>query len=207
MQYLLFEIQLRPNRRFVMRKLIIVTLAFVFAGAGISACGGSNEATRTKAKGQAPIVQPPADLAQKASVTSVTPTPAVVTPPEMSDTTSPPVRFELVLDGKSGFAFNAKMLSDETKARIDEMFTSGKVDLKDAHFQIEGHTDNAGSKALNERIGLERAEAVRQYICQKYEVPMESISVVSYGLEKPVADNATEEGRAQNRRVVIKVLD
>ena len=87
------------------------------------------------------------------------------------------------------------------------MFTGGKVDLKDAHFEIEGHTDNLGSKEVNERVGLARAEAVRLYLSERYEVPMDCIKVVSYGLEKPVADNATEEGRAMNRRVVIKVVD
>jgi len=187
-----------------MRKIIVVAFALVFITAGVSACG-SNDGNRNKIKGQAPVVQPPVDLAQKASVTSVT-QPAG-TPPESGDP-SKPARYTLVLgEGGGGFAFNAKTLSDESKAKIDEMFTSGKVDVKGAHFEIEGHTDNVGSPKVNERIGLERAEAVRQYLCEKYEIPMECISVVSYGLDKPVADNATAEGRAQNRRVVIKVVD
>ena len=99
------------------------------------------------------------------------------------------------------------MLSEEAKAKIDEMFTGDKFDLKDAHFEIEGYTDNLGSKEVNDQVGLARAEAVRQYLGEQHEIPGNCISVVSYGMEKPVADNSTPEGRAKNRRVVIKVVD
>jgi outer membrane protein OmpA-like peptidoglycan-associated protein len=189
-----------------MRKLIIGAFTFVCVAAGVSACG-SNDGNRNKADGKTPALQTPADLSQKASLTTTTAPVAVGTQPDSLDSAKP-VRYTLVLgDGRGGFRFNARTLSDDAKAKIDEMFGEGKVDLKDARFEIEGHTDNLGSKEVNERVGLERAEAVRQYLCEKYEIPMESISVVSYGHEKPVGDNATVEGRAQNRRVVIKVVD
>jgi outer membrane protein OmpA-like peptidoglycan-associated protein len=48
---------------------------------------------------------------------------------------------------------------------------------------------------------------VRQYLGEEHEIPGDCISVVSYGMEKPVADNSTPDGRARNRRVVIKVVD
>jgi outer membrane protein OmpA-like peptidoglycan-associated protein len=71
---------------------------------------------------------------------------------------------------------------------------------------IEGHTDNVGSKAINEKIGMERAEAVKRYLYEQHMIPLHKMNVISYGSEKPVAPNKTKAGRAQNRRVVIKVL-
>ena len=58
----------------------------------------------------------------------------------------------------------------------------------------------------NEQLGLMRAEAVKRYLYEKHQVPLHKINVISYGEGKPVAPNKTRDGRAQNRRVVIKVL-
>jgi outer membrane protein OmpA-like peptidoglycan-associated protein len=64
-----------------------------------------------------------------------------------------------------------------------------------------------GSPAYNQRLGLERAEAVKRYLYEQHSVPLHKINVISYGEEKPAAaDNKTRENRAMNRRVVIKVL-
>ena len=56
------------------------------------------------------------------------------------------------------------------------------------------------------RLGLERAEAVKRYVYENHKIPLHRVSVISFGEEKPVASNKTKEGRAQNRRVVIRVL-
>jgi outer membrane protein OmpA-like peptidoglycan-associated protein len=53
---------------------------------------------------------------------------------------------------------------------------------------------------------MERAEAVKRYIYESHQVPLHKINVISYGEEKPVSPNRTREGRAQNRRVVTRVL-
>jgi len=81
-----------------------------------------------------------------------------------------------------------------------------KAEPNGAYIEIEGHTDNAGSKDLNYKLGLERAESVKRYLYEQHQVPLHKISVISYGEEKPIAPNNTKTGRAQNRRVVIKVL-
>jgi outer membrane protein OmpA-like peptidoglycan-associated protein len=81
-----------------------------------------------------------------------------------------------------------------------------KQDPKGVYIEIEGHTDNVGSRELNERLGLERAEAVKRYLYEQHQVPLHKINVISYGEEKPVAPNNNRTGRAQNRRVVVKVL-
>ena len=115
--------------------------------------------------------------------------------------------YEVVLSEDQGnFKFGKTMLPDEAKGKIDEMVSQLKTDPKNIYLEIEGHTDNVGDAKTNERIGLERAEAVKRYLYEQYQIPLHKMNVISYGKEKPVAPNKTKVGRAQNRRVVIKVL-
>jgi outer membrane protein OmpA-like peptidoglycan-associated protein len=115
--------------------------------------------------------------------------------------------YEVVLNEDSGnFKFGKTELPDEAKQKIDQMVSQLKTDPKNIWIEIEGHTDNVGPKAVNEKIGLERAEAVQRYLYEQYQIPLHKMSVISYGAEKPIAPNKTKDGRAQNRRVVVKVL-
>jgi outer membrane protein OmpA-like peptidoglycan-associated protein len=115
--------------------------------------------------------------------------------------------YEVVLSEDQGnFRFGRTELPDEAKQRIDQMITELKADPKGVFIEIEGHTDSVGSKEYNEVLGAERAEAVKRYLYETHQVPLHKINVISYGEEKPVAPNNTRDGRAQNRRVVIKVL-
>ena len=75
------------------------------------------------------------------------------------------------------------------------------------YLEIEGHTDNVGAETYNERLGAERAGHVLKYLNQKGGLPLHAMNAVSYGESQPIADNSTRQGRAQNRRVVIKVLE
>jgi len=126
---------------------------------------------------------------------------------EAVDKASKRLIFEVVLSEDSGnFKFAKTELPDEAKAKLDEMITRIKADPKGAYFEIEGHTDNVGGKLVNERLGLERAETVKRYLYEQHQIPLHKMNVISYGEEKPVAPNNTRDGRAQNRRVVIKVL-
>ena len=106
-----------------------------------------------------------------------------------------------------GFKVNKWELPDEAKAQIDQMVAGIKADPKGAFFEIEGHTDSTGDKMANEKLGLARADAVKRYLYEQHQIPLHRINIISYGDEKPVADNKTKDGRAQNRRVVIKVLN
>ena len=115
--------------------------------------------------------------------------------------------YEVTLsEDKGGFKFGKATMPDEAKADLDALVQKLKAEPNGAYIEIEGHTDNAGSKELNYKLGLERAEAVKRYLYEQHQVPLHKISVISYGEEKPIAPNKTKEGRAQNRRVVIKVL-
>jgi outer membrane protein OmpA-like peptidoglycan-associated protein len=115
--------------------------------------------------------------------------------------------FEVVLSTDQGnFKFGDSALPDESRAQIDQMVTQLKADPKGAYFEIEGHTDNVGETMYNERLGMERADAVKRYLYEQHQIPLHRMNVISYGEGKPVGDNKTKEGRAQNRRVVIRVL-
>jgi len=115
--------------------------------------------------------------------------------------------YEVVLSEDQGnFKFGKTTLPDEAKQKIDQMVAQLKQDPKNIFLEIEGHTDNIGPKPINDKIGLERAQAVQRYLYEQYQVPLHKMNIISYGQEKPVAPNKTKEGRAQNRRVVIKVL-
>ena len=126
---------------------------------------------------------------------------------EALDKASRRLVYEVVLSEDQGnFRFAQTTLPDEAKAALDDMITQLKADPKVAWFEIEGHTDNTGPKTVNDRLGMERAEAVKRYLYEQHQIPLHKMNVISYGEEKPIAPNNTRDGRAQNRRVVIKIL-
>lgn len=115
--------------------------------------------------------------------------------------------FETVLSEDQGkFKLGKADLPEDAAAALDAMVNNLKADKKAVWVEIEGHTDNVGDAKYNEQLGLMRAEAVKRYLYEKHQVPLHKINVISYGEQKPVAPNNTRDGRAQNRRVVIKVL-
>jgi outer membrane protein OmpA-like peptidoglycan-associated protein len=123
------------------------------------------------------------------------------------DAASKRLVYEVVLSEDQGnFKFNATDLPDTARAKLDEMIAQLKADPKGNFVEIEGHTDSSGDKVTNQRIGEQRAEAVKRYLYEQHQVPLHKMNVISYGEDKPVSPNNTREGRAQNRRVVIRIL-
>jgi outer membrane protein OmpA-like peptidoglycan-associated protein len=115
--------------------------------------------------------------------------------------------YEVVLsEDKGNFKFGKALMPDEAKSELDTLVQQLKAEPKGAYIEIEGHTDSAGTPQGNYRLGLERAENVKRYLYEQHQVPLHRINVISYGEDKPIAPNKTRDGRAQNRRVVIKVL-
>jgi NitT/TauT family transport system substrate-binding protein len=74
------------------------------------------------------------------------------------------------------------------------------------YLDVEGNTDARGNEAANKSLSQKRAEAVKAYLIKNFEIPAERFIVKGQGSAKPVADNATEDGRALNRRTDIKVV-
>jgi outer membrane protein OmpA-like peptidoglycan-associated protein len=115
--------------------------------------------------------------------------------------------FEVVLSEDQGkFRFGRTDLPPEAAVAIDQMVAGLQNQKNAVWIEIEGHTDNVGDKTFNERLGMNRAEAVKRYLYEKHQLPLHKMNVISYGEDKPVAPNRTRDGRSQNRRVVIKVL-
>jgi outer membrane protein OmpA-like peptidoglycan-associated protein len=114
---------------------------------------------------------------------------------------------EVVLsDAEGNFRFGSSTLPDSAKQKIDDLMNQLKADPKPVFFELDGYTDSAGDAAYNKQLGLKRAESVRAYLYEHYQVPLHKINVYSFGEADPVAPNNTRDGRAQNRRVVIKVV-
>ena len=108
---------------------------------------------------------------------------------------------------KVTFPLNRAEVSDDAKKLIDEAIAQLKAENRGVYFEIEGHTDSSGPEMFNKKLGEDRATAVRNYLHDQHGIALNRIEVISYGEEKPVVDNKTRTNRAQNRRVVIKVLE
>jgi outer membrane protein OmpA-like peptidoglycan-associated protein len=80
-------------------------------------------------------------------------------------------------------------------------------DLAGYRFEIAGHTDNTGSEGDNLSLSRERAQAVKDFLVEFYGIDPDRLVARGYGESQPVASNATEEGRARNRRVVFTRID
>jgi len=111
--------------------------------------------------------------------------------------------YSMVLsDDSVKFRTDSPKLSPEAQQRLMDFAEKLKDDNRNIYLEIQGHTDSAGSDAVNQRLGEERAEAVRLFLNQ-HGVALNRMSSISYGEKDPVASNKTRAGRAQNRRVVL----
>jgi peptidoglycan-associated lipoprotein len=104
------------------------------------------------------------------------------------------------------FGTDEAELTDEGVTLVRDLITRLKAENRNVFIEIEGHTDNTGDTKYNEELGRSRAEAVRRFMASEG-IPLHKINVISYGETMPIGDNATPDGRAVNRRVVILVLE
>ncbi len=102
------------------------------------------------------------------------------------------------------FATNSAVLTEGSKTQLDDlvkiMKAFPKVDIK-----VEGHTDNVGKETSNKELSQSRAIAVKRYL-NSHGVDEKRIGTAGFGSTKPVADNATDAGKAQNRRIEAFVI-
>ncbi len=104
------------------------------------------------------------------------------------------------------FRVNSAVLSPEAKSQLDE-FAAKVANAKAYTIEVSGHTDSTGSEAKNFRLSRARAEAVVQYLAVNHKIPLRRfVTPMGYGKTEAVADNSTASGRAQNRRVEVKML-
>jgi outer membrane protein OmpA-like peptidoglycan-associated protein len=114
---------------------------------------------------------------------------------------------ETLSDDRVKFSFGQASVPEEAAAVLDDLAQRIKSYGKALYLEIEGHTDNTGSEEYNITLGENRAMAVRNYMHMKHGIPLHAMSTISYGESRTVADNGTSQGRAQNRRVVIRVFE
>lgn len=104
---------------------------------------------------------------------------------------------------QANFAFDSADLSADMKTALDDVAGQLMATPGDEQIEIVGHTDSKGAEGYNQSLSERRAQSAADYLISKGVNPT-SISVSGMGESSPVADNATEAGRAQNRRVEIK---
>lgn len=102
---------------------------------------------------------------------------------------------------------------NENKTNIDPMAAKALdrdgamlKENPDIKVEIGGHTDSLGSEKANQKMSEKRAESVKKYLMDKFNIPGDRMIVKGYGSKKPIADNGTKEGRAKNRRVELKII-
>lgn len=114
-------------------------------------------------------------------------------------------RFNLQSTVTVNFNFDSYALTPETRAQLDQLAAQlrGRTDFI---LEIEGFADHIGSVAYNNQLTDRRAEAVRRYLAEQYGIPVFRTHDLGFGKSRPVADNSSRAGRAQNRRVEVHVL-
>mgnify|MGYP002624185627 FL=1 len=124
--------------------------------------------------------------------------------PEPAPVLPPPTKKKIVLRGVQ-FDFDKANIRDDAKPILDEAART-LAGEKAVTVVVAGHTDAVGSDAYNMRLSERRAKSVKGYLIGQG-IDADRMSVRAFGESMPVADNETEEGRAQNRRVELEVQD
>ncbi|MEE9562948.1 MAG: OmpA family protein [Thermoanaerobaculia bacterium] len=112
----------------------------------------------------------------------------------------------LLTDENVRFDFNQADLTEPAMSELDTFAQRLATDNANVFIEIQGHTDSTGAEDYNIDLGERRAEATRRYLNMSHGVPLHRMSVISYGESAPIADNGTREGRSQNRRIALVVL-
>lgn len=109
-------------------------------------------------------------------------------------------------DGVILFPPGRTRVDNIAKAQLDDLALLLKQ-FPDQSIVVDGHTDSTGDEETNLRIGLQRAESVKEYLVQRHGIDLSRITTNSYGSSRPIASNDTQEGRDKNRRAEIYLLE
>ncbi len=115
--------------------------------------------------------------------------------------------YEVTLSDESVFFnYKASELSKEATAALDVFANNLIKENKDVYIEIQGHTDDIGNDDYNLKLGQARADAVKKYLYTRHKIPLQRMSVFSYGESKPLVTNKDKAARSKNRRVVLMVM-
>jgi outer membrane protein OmpA-like peptidoglycan-associated protein len=112
--------------------------------------------------------------------------------------------FELATTATVHFASGSSRLAEDAKTALDDAVAKAPTD-RPYVIEIQGFADSTGSAALNLALSVRRADAVVRYLTTAHGIPLRRIHTLGMGSENPTADNKTRDGRAENRRVEIKL--
>lgn len=116
------------------------------------------------------------------------------------------VDYEEVSTHRVQFDFDDYRLKSDAELVLDDL--GAKLSSHPNYvLEIRGFADATGTDRYNFRLGNERAESVERYLMRRYNVPASRVAVVSFGEEDPVSENDSMAGRAENRRVQVRLLD
>lgn len=110
---------------------------------------------------------------------------------------------DLIMPGAITFATNSAVIAPNFTGTLSTLAATLR-EYDKTTITVSGHTDNTGGAALNQRLSQDRANSVASYL-RSQGLPASRIQAVGYGFNQPVASNATEAGRAENRRVEISI--
>jgi outer membrane protein OmpA-like peptidoglycan-associated protein len=111
----------------------------------------------------------------------------------------------IVIKDKIQFKLGSAEILPESFGLLDEIVAVLKDNPQIEQLQVEGHTDTSGGAARNRELSQERAASVRKYLVDKG-IAGKRLVAKGFGPDRPIADNGTDEGREQNRRVEFNIL-
>jgi OmpA-OmpF porin, OOP family len=123
----------------------------------------------------------------------------------LSNTVANLDNYHAVAETSVKFAFNRDVLTPKAKEALDQL-AAGIASTKGYIISLEGGCDSVGSADYNYDLSQRRANSVIQYLAAKYNVPAHKIYVIGLGKDKPVESNKTAAGRADNRRVDVRLM-
>ena len=112
----------------------------------------------------------------------------------------------IVIDEKIQFEVNKANILAASNGLLDEIASTMKEHTEIKKVEVQGHASSEGGAALNKKLSDARAKAVMAALIARG-IPETALTAKGYGIEKPLADNKTEEGREKNRRVEFLITD
>jgi outer membrane protein OmpA-like peptidoglycan-associated protein len=113
--------------------------------------------------------------------------------------------YHQVAEASVKFGFNKSNLDKKARTDLDQIVQQ-TANNKSYIIQVEGGTDSVGSANYNYQLSQRRAAAVVQYLAEQHGIPAHKIYVIGLGKDKPVAENHDSQGRAENRRVDVRIM-
>jgi OOP family OmpA-OmpF porin len=189
-----------------MRSSLLACLAIGLAGAG---CAAAQEGRVCN-----PILSwaaPAYECSGGAPPPAAEPEPEPVAEPEPAPPPPEPERVvvkdeKIEINEKVQFETNSAVLKKESESLLDEVAKAMKDHPEIKRVRVEGHTDSRASDKYNKRLSKKRAEAVREYLVAQG-IAGKRLTARGYGEEKPIADNETDDGMYQNRRVEFTIVE